>query len=262
MNLVVNASEALGEHHGTITLSTGRIRVEATYLAAAPLTAELAPGDYVSLEVGDTGSGMDRATVARIFDPFFTTKFTGRGLGLAAGLGIVRGHGGAIKVYSEPGRGSTFKLLLPAAAGATATTPPTPAPPAAPAWSGSGCVLVVDDEEAVRGVAAGIVRRLGFDVDIARDGAEAVARFQAGARYVAVLLDLTMPQLDGEETFRQLRLIQPELKVVLMSGFNQLEAVHRFTGKGLAGFVQKPFEIHALGAELRRVLAVGGPAPR
>lgn len=256
ITLVVNASEALGEHHGTITLSTGRMRVEAPYLETMPLPAELAPGDYAFLEVGDTGCGMDRATVARVFDPFFTTKFTGRGLGLAAALGIVRGHGGAIKVYSEPGRGSTFKVLLPAAAGAAGTAP------SAPAWSGSGCVLVVDDEEAVRGVAAGIVRRLGFEADIARDGVEAVARFQAGARYVAVLLDLTMPQLDGEETFRQLRGIQPEVKVVLMSGFNQVDAVHRFSGKGLAGFVQKPFELHALGAELRRVLAADGAAPR
>ena len=253
MNLVINASEAIGERSGTITLGTSRVQASAAYLQGALFAGDVPPGDYVCLEIGDDGSGMDAATLARIFDPFFTTKFTGRGLGLAAVLGIVRGHHGAIKVDSEPGRGTTFRILLPAVAGAVQADLPAPAPVAH--WRGQGRVLVVDDEETVRQVAARTLEVLGFKVDTASDGIEALDLFRRDASgYCMVLLDLTMPRMDGEETFRQLRLLRPDVKAVLMSGFNKLEAVNRFLGKGLSGFLQKPFEIEALTMELRRVL--------
>ncbi len=254
MNLVINASEALEDRNGQITLTTGTVNIDAAYLATAQFMGELAPGPAVFLEVSDTGTGMSRETIARIFDPFFTTKFTGRGLGLAAVLGIVRGHKGAIKVYSEPGSGTTFRLFFPAAR--DAPQPLTRPAPERPAWRGSGRVLVIDDEEAVRQVATSILRALGFDAESAHDGADGVAIFSAAPdRYTAVLLDLTMPRVDGEETFRQLRLLRPGVKVILMSGFNRADAINRFVGKGLAGFVQKPFQVETLAAELRRVLS-------
>jgi PAS domain S-box-containing protein len=261
MNLVINASEALGDRTGQITISTGRVLATPAYLSTVQFQTEIAPGDYVFVEVSDTGSGMSRETLARIFDPFFTTKFTGRGLGLAAVLGIVRGHKGAIKVYSEPGRGTTFRILLPPAEGAPQ---PLNRPAAAvPEWRGSGHVLVIDDEESVRTVARSVLEFTGFSVEEAGDGAAGVEIFTRDPnRFTAVLLDLTMPQMDGEEAFRQLRLLNPEVRVVLMSGFNRVDAINRFVGKGLAGFVQKPFEVQTLVNELRRVLerAAGGAA--
>jgi signal transduction histidine kinase/CheY-like chemotaxis protein len=254
MNLVINASEAIGERSGVIALSSGITRVDADYLATMLHPAELVPGEYVFLEVSDNGSGMDAATLKKIFDPFFTTKFTGRGLGLAAVLGIVRGHKGALKVYSEVGRGTTFKLFLPRAEGtgeaAKAATPATDT-----AWRGHGLVLIVDDEEPVRSVASRMLQALGFTTELAVDGREGMEKYrQDPSRYQLVLLDLTMPHMDGEETFRQLRHLNPGVKVLLMSGYNQQEAVGRFTGKGLAGFVQKPFEIERLIAAVRQVL--------
>ncbi len=253
MNLVINASEAIGDNTGNITLRTGRLHADQAYLANAQFAGEIPAGDYVFLEVSDDGSGMSAETVARIFDPFFTTKFTGRGLGLAAVLGIVRGHKGAIKVYSEPGRGTSFKILLPATEGAA--QPLGARTPGVAGWRGSGRVLVIDDEETVRQVSANVLRALGFEVDLAIDGVEAVKMFtgKPGA-YTLVLLDLTMPNMDGEETYRQLRQISPAIRVILMSGFNKVDAINRFTGKGLAGFVQKPFELETLATELRRVL--------
>ncbi len=254
MNLVINASEATGPRSGVIALSTGVVRVDQDYIATLLHPGGITPGDYVFLEVSDNGIGMDAATLEKIFDPFFSTKFTGRGLGLAAVLGIIRGHKGALKVYSEPGRGSTFKILLPCADG-TADNIDSSRPAADTGWRGRGTVLVVDDEETVRSVAARILEMLGFSVVLAGDGREAIERYRLEpARYALVLLDLTMPHIDGEETFRQLLHLNPGVKVVLMSGFNEPEAVSRFTGKGLAGFVQKPFEMGSISAAVRAAI--------
>jgi PAS domain S-box-containing protein len=250
MNLVINASDAIGDRSGLITISTSVVTADHRYLGELIGAPELHPGDYVCLEVTDNGCGMSPEVKAKIFEPFFTTKFTGRGLGLAAVLGIVRGHRGAMKVYSEPGRGSTFKLLLPAAG-----APSTEAKPDrhdSPQWRGSGTVLVVDDEESVRMVASRMLRMLGFDVLTANNGEQALHVFRtAGDRVSAVLLDLTMPKMDGEETFRELRRLQSNLCVILMSGFNEQEAGARFVGKGLAGFLQKPFTPEELRERLR-----------
>jgi PAS domain S-box-containing protein len=251
MNLVINASEAIGARSGVIALSTGVVRVDPDYIATLMVHDHMTPGDYVFLEVSDNGIGMEPAILAKIFDPFFTTKFTGRGLGLAAVLGIIRGHQGGMKVYSERGRGTTFKVLLPCADGVVPSAGGN-APSGDRPWRGQGTVLIVDDEETVRTVSARMVEALGFQSVLASDGREAVALYRAEpARFNLVLLDLTMPHLDGEETFRQLRHINPGVKVILMSGFNQEEAVSRFTGKGLAGFVQKPFEVANMLAIIR-----------
>ena len=253
MNLVINASEAIASRSGVLALSTGVTRVDAEYLRGFRPDASPAPGDYVFIEVSDNGVGMDATTLGKIFDPFFTTKFTGRGLGLAAVLGIVRGHKGGLKVYSEPGRGTTFKLFFPVATG-KAQDSASPFPATA-AFRGSGTVLVVDDEETVRTVAARMIERLGFTVLLAADGREAMAMFRPGpTRFAFVLLDLTMPHLDGEETFRQMRQLNPGVRVILTSGFNQQEAINRFTGKGLAGFIQKPFELSNLTQVIRTVV--------
>ncbi len=254
MNLVINASEAIGDNNGIITLTTRHARVDHSTQRSSQLPPELPEGSYVTLEISDTGSGMSPETQARIFDPFFTTKFTGRGLGLAAVLGIVRGHHGALRVYSELGRGSTFKILFPTVEG-VADDDSGDLPDSGSRWKGAGKVLVVDDEETVRTTTAAMLRKMGFEVDLAVDGREAVTTFTADpGAYVLVLLDLTMPNLDGEQTFAELRKLLPNVRVVLMSGFNQQEAISRFTGKGLASFVQKPFQFASLRETLRRVL--------
>ncbi|MBI2950308.1 MAG: CHASE domain-containing protein [Verrucomicrobia bacterium] len=255
MNLVINASEAIGENTGAIRVSTSVMRASREYLAGTILSPEIPEGDYVFLEVVDTGCGMSAETISKIFDPFFTTKFTGRGLGLAAVLGIVRGHSGALQVTSQLGRGSAFRLLLPVAAATALNRAPSEAEIHLCEWRGSGTVLVVDDEEPVRRVAAQSLRRLGFDPVLAKDGREALQIFQRDPdHFVAVLLDLTMPQLDGSQTFQALKLIRPGVRVVLMSGFDQQEAITRFAGKGLAGFLQKPFQVHTLRERMQAAL--------
>ena len=253
MNLVINASEAIGEDSGAISLATGLTRVDRDYLRGTLMEPELPEGDYVFIEVSDSGCGMSPETLARIFDPFYTTKFTGRGLGLAAVLGIVRGHKGALKVYSEEGRGTTFKLLFPTAAGTGENAAERTAPVVG--WRGEGTVLVVDDEETMRTTVARMMTVLGLDPVLARDGREAIEVFRADpARFAFVLLDLTMPHMDGEEAFTELRRLRPDVRVVLMSGFNAQEALTRFSGKGLASFLQKPFTVGALRSVLQSVL--------
>ncbi len=240
MNLITNASDSLGDEDGVIVIRTGVIHASASYLATTYMDEQLEPGDYVVLEITDTGCGMDASTVARMFDPFFTTKFTGRGLGLAAVLGIVRGHRGAIKVHSEPGRGTSFKVLFPRAGGEVEKSRDDERK--APDRVGSGTILVVDDEETVRSVARLVLQRQGFAVVEAVDGVEAVELFRKhGGAFRLVLLDMTMPRMSGEETFRALRSLDPDVRILLSSGYNEQEAVNHFAGRGLSGFVQKPY---------------------
>jgi PAS domain S-box-containing protein len=253
MNLVINASDAIGDRSGVISIVTGIMRADQAYLRDTHLAPELDKGDYVFIEISDNGCGMNKETLSRIFDPFFTTKFTGRGLGLAAVLGIIRSHKGALKVYSEEGRGSTFKLLLPCAQG--------PALPVefsgeeASNWQFQGTVLVVDDEETVRAVSARLIESFGFKTILAHDGRDAVEKLEANRDTITlVLMDLTMPHMDGEQAFREMRKFKPDVRVLLMSGFNEQDAINRFTGKGLSGFIQKPFKRDELQAKLKQIL--------
>jgi PAS domain S-box-containing protein len=239
MNLVTNASEAIGDAEGLVSIRTGMQIYDRGDLTRDFPGQPVEPGTFLTLEVSDSGKGMPPEVQARIFEPFFTTKFTGRGLGLAAMQGILRGHKGGIRVSSEVGKGSTFKVIFPAGSG-EAVKAKTPGE--TNNWMGSGTILVVDDEEGVRLVAADLLRSLGFEVITAEDGLQALKRFRESPVPIrAVLMDLTMPHLDGVETYRELRRLDPGCRVVLTSGYNEQEAVQDFLGKGLAAFVQKPF---------------------
>ncbi len=258
MNLVINASEAIGERSGIIAISTGVMECDHAYLSDMWIDDGLPEGFYVSLEIADTGCGMDRETVSKIFEPFFTTKFTGRGLGMAAVLGIIRGHKGAIKVYSEENRGTNFKILLPACA--HAASPALSAPPSADSWQGTGTVLLVDDETTIRTLGKEMLTMLGFQVLTAGDGREALELFRQNRDdIVCVILDLTMPRMDGEETFRELHRMDPALRVVMSSGYNEQDVTRKFIGKGLAGFIQKPYKMSELGLKLSSILGHSPP---
>jgi signal transduction histidine kinase/ActR/RegA family two-component response regulator len=254
MNLIINASEAIGDRSGIISVITGAVWCERDYLAESFVDEGLHEGLYVSLEVSDTGSGMSAETRARIFDPFYTTKFTGRGLGLAAVLGIVRGHGGAIRVYSEVGRGTTFKILLPA------MTQPAESPVESArdrVDAGGALALVVEDEESVRAVAASMLRRMGFEVITAPDGQAGLALYgEHRARSPLVLMDLTMPHLDGRATVRELQRSYPGARVLLMSGYTEATALDGLVGKGVLGFIQKPFQFDELEVVIAQALTV------
>ncbi len=252
MNLILNASEAIGDRSGIVSVTTGAVWCERDYLAESFVDEGLAEGLYVTLEVSDTGVGMSPETQARIFDPFFSTKFTGRGLGLAAVIGIVRGHGGAIRVYSEPGRGSTFKLLFPAvesSASASLGRDPTRV-------DGLGeVVLVVDDEDSVRAVATAMLKRMGFEVIGAPDGRAGLALFREHqARDPIVLMDLTMPHMDGRSAAKAIHRESSRARVILMSGYAEPAAMEGLVGYAIRGFIQKPFQFDELAAIIRPVL--------
>jgi nitrogen-specific signal transduction histidine kinase len=262
MSLITNAAEAIGEGTGVVTLSTGVEDFDGSYLKRSLIEEKPLPGRFVYLEVSDTGCGMDDTTLKRLFDPFFTTKFTGRGLGMAAVHGIVRGHKGAIIVGSEAGRGTTVRVLFPAAnavevvaapeaetaaRGCAAEAPPLPK-----------TVLVVDDEESVRNVCKAMVEHFDFRVFTAADGEDALRVFRERAGDIdCVILDLTMPHMDGLTAFRELRRIRPDVRVILSSGYDEQEATRHFTGQGLAGFIQKPYRIHDLQKALGSALDKG-----
>ncbi len=255
MNLITNASEALNEHSGTITVRTGVMDCDEEYLTQTYLAEQLAAGTYVYLEVRDTGAGMDSETRERIFDPFFSTKFAGRGLGLAATLGIVRGHRGALVVESESGKGTVFRVLFPASekpllepVAETATANQQKA-------ASDGTILVVDDEEMVVTIARRVLELAGYDVLTAADGEEGYEVFQRHAPDISlVLLDVTMPRMDGDETFRKMRELRGDVRVLLTSGYNEREATHQLAGRGLAGFIQKPYAPAALLQKVREVM--------
>jgi PAS domain S-box-containing protein len=252
MNLVINASEAIGERPGAITVRTGVRQVDAAMLREFVTDPDLPEGPYVFLEVTDTGSGMDADTLNRIFDPFFTTKFSGRGLGLAAVLGIVRGHAGALRVASTPGAGTMFCLLLPPAQGIAKA----PAERESPApFRGSGTVLVVDDEPAIRELIELVLQALGFVVATAGDGNAALeAARRLDSALCAVLMDVGMPGLSSEETLRGMREAGLQAPVIVMSGHAATEVRERFAGLPVAAFLAKPFTGADVRARLEQVL--------
>jgi len=251
INLVLNSSEAMGDG-GVVSISTGQRECSREMLDTTALGQTLEPGTFVFLEVSDAGCGIAEEQMQKIFDPFFTTKFTGRGLGLSAVLGIIRGHGGTLRVTSEPGRGTSFRVFFPATFRPVAPREPDrePAPRA-----GGGLILVVDDEAVVRDVARHALGRFGYETLMAHHGQKAVEICrEQGERISLVLLDLSMPGMDGVETLAELQRIRPDLPVVLCSGYNEKEAMDRFHGKGLSGFLQKPFRVKELVETVERAM--------
>ncbi len=257
MNLVINANEAIGDRNGTIVIATGQVDADVDYLRSSYVEEEiLKPGPYVWLEVSDTGCGMNSLVRERLFEPFFTTKFTGRGLGMSAILGIIRGHHGTIKVYSEVGKGTTIKVLFPAVGGLAPVSLTTMHDPAEQPMQASGTILVVDDEKMLRNVAAAMLKSGGYEVILAEDGVDAITKLEQNKDIIdCVLLDMKMPRMGGEEAFTEMRRIKPEVKVLLSSGYNEQTATNRFAGKGLAGFVQKPYTLKKILSKIAETMA-------
>jgi two-component system, cell cycle sensor histidine kinase and response regulator CckA len=242
LNLAINAAEAIGEEAGVVHVSTGTMDVDQP-------TGDLQPGQYVFLEVRDTGCGMDEHVRAHVFDPFFTTKFTGRGLGLSAVAGIVRSQRGAIDIDSAPGKGSRFRLLLPAAKPVTA-----PRPAAATHAAGTGTVLVVDDEDMVRRLAKTTLEIRGYKVMLAVNGKQAVDIVrESGERIAVVLLDMMMPVMAGEEAMDHIMKMHPGMRVIATSGYDEREAAQRF-GSRISGFLQKPYTSRQLAEKIKGVI--------
>jgi two-component system cell cycle sensor histidine kinase/response regulator CckA len=260
MNLLINGAEAIGERSGAVTVTTGLRETR-----PGPATGHFAvdgteAGPYVVLEVSDTGCGMDEATVSRIFEPFFSTKFTGRGLGLAAALGIVRAHRGALKVDTQPGRGSRFEVLFPALTDRSYRKPSSSREVVfRRAAASAGHILVVDDEEVVRRTAKAALEQNGYTVLLSENGQQAVDIFRGLSDQIAlVLLDLTMPVMSGEEAFRQLRAIRRDVVIILTSGYDETQALEGFGGSDVSGFMQKPYTGDELAQAVRAVM--GGRA--
>ncbi len=254
MNLVINGAEAIGEDRaGTVMVSTGVVDVDEQFVQRNHFALDgVKPGRYVSIRVRDNGYGMDESVRPHIFDPFFTTKFTGRGLGLAAALGIVRGHHGAIRIETEPGKGTMFEILLPAC---TSARPKAELSVPSRELRGAGEILVIDDEEVVRSAAKAALERYGYTVQLAPNGKAGLELFaERAANIRLVLLDMLMPVMSGDETLKALRRIRPDVPVIGSSGYNAAVARERFGNRGLAGFVQKPYTAQVLADCVKAVL--------
>lgn len=259
LNLLTNAAEAMPAADGRITVTTACRHVADAELEGMVLGQALEAGTYISFEVADTGCGMDSNTVARMFDPFFTTKFAGRGLGLAAVMGIVRSHGGAIACRSRPGAGTTIEVLLPALTGPYSSLSDT-GPLGVRTWHGQGLVLLADDDPQVRTVSRQMLEKLGLQVIAAADGVEAVELFRArSGEFACVLLDLMMPRLSGEEVLQAIRQIAPAMPVILMSGYSEEETARRFDGQNRLWFLMKPFKIRNISNIFREFMPDATP---
>jgi len=258
MNLVLNGSEAIAGR-GTVVVSTGAGVYEAEAFAQSAAGGNPKGGSYVFVEVRDDGVGMDAATLGQMFDPFFTTKFVGRGLGMAAVLGIVRGHSGAIDVESAPGKGTRIRIYFPASEAVKTGRSSHPSPELA----GEGVVLLVDDEKNVRISTQLLLEGFGYEVLLARDGVEALEVFRAHhARIDAVLLDLTMPRMDGVEAMRELRRIAASVPIVLTTGYGMTPAEFSQIGPQPGAVpdavLAKPYSADRLVGVLQKVMAKSG----
>ncbi len=255
VNLITNASEAIGEDNGVITFATSVVAIDAKTRAETYLDDDPREGPYVCLKASDTGCGMDEEAKEKLFDPFFTTKATGRGLGMAAVLGILRGHHGVIAVDSKVGQGTTIKMLLPCAEQPVATEDPPKLAEPVSAENGKSIVLVVDDEPSVRNVACMMLQRAGYTVLTADDGRQAVEAYEQYAdRIAVVILDMIMPSMGGNETFTRLQQIRRNVRVILTSGHTRQEAIGCSSNAGSADFIQKPFEMNVLIAKVNEIV--------
>src|SRR4051812_231561 len=256
MNLVINGGEAIGDDPGTLAV---RGRSEHFTERRERPRAEgfpIATGEYVRIEVTDTGAGMDAETRDRIFEPFFTTKFLGRGLGLSAALGIVRGHRGAISVRSEPGRGTAFTVLLPVPREPRVSDRVSGHFLVEHGLQGAGTILVADDEEGIRALVSNVLGEAGYTVELAEDGQQVVERLRdLGDDVRLILLDLTMPELGGAEAASELRRMQPNTPIIAMSGYGDIEVLQQFSEAGVDEFLPKPFTPEELAAKVRDVLS-------
>ncbi|MEW5792217.1 MAG: response regulator [Pseudomonadota bacterium] len=251
MNLCLNASEAMKDHGGVLSITTDRVMLNEEQTRKFRSFNPPEPGLYALFEVSDTGSGMDAETQKRIFEPFYSTKTQGRGLGLAAVLGIIKSHRGGIEVMSEPGEGTTFTVYLPA------TDKPFPEEMAKPAEvvHGPHTILFVDDEEILRALGQRILERLGYRVILAADGIEAVRIFQEHMEEIdLVILDLSMPRKGGEDTYHEISQIRPDIKVILCSGYDESTANEKIVGDNLVGLIQKPFEMNVFARAVHAAL--------
>jgi two-component system, cell cycle sensor histidine kinase and response regulator CckA len=253
MNLILNAAEATGDRYGSVRITTRcrEISIRDHSIRFRPDAPQ--PGIYVEVEVADRGCGMNEEVAQQIFDPFFTTKFTGRGLGLAAALGIIRGHKGAIRVESREGFGSTFTVLLPAIGGVASLAEMEEQ--SRPAHVNEGTILIIDDEDMVRRAARAALEHYGYTVFEAvngKDGSDLFSRLHD--RISAVLLDLTMPRMDGREVWRYIRRTRPDMKIVISSGYDQAEAMRQFAEEPDLLFLKKPYTASSLVRKLRAAI--------
>lgn len=259
-NLVANASEAIGDQAGVITITTGLTVCDDAYLSCSHVEEKPQVGEFVYIDISDTGCGMTQEIREQMFDPFFSTKFTGRGLGLPAVLGILRGHHGAIMVGSEPGAGTTIRVLFPVGAAQQLFAGEKPKPEGADLPKPKPLrrrpkFLLVDDEELVRDLGRTMIEHLGYDVETASDGREAVSIFERRAdEFDGVVLDLSMPNMNGFAAFNEIRRCRPNTRVILSSGYTEQEATQQFIGRGLSAFLQKPYDLQSLKNTLSDVL--------
>jgi len=254
MNLIINASEALENQPGRIEIHAREIDGATLDSATLRPRAPLDPGPYVCIDIADSGAGIRPDFLDKIFDPFFSTKFTGRGLGLAAVLGILRGHHGALQVESAPGKGSSFRLFLPA--GSEPVSRPASTAPTAHARTATGTIMLVDDEPGLRDTAAKLLQRLGYQCICAADGEQAIQLFGSRSHQIdAVILDLAMPRMDGAQTLELLRKIRTNIPVLISSGYAEDDVKSHFDAFPPDGYIQKPYTLDRLHAALDRLLA-------
>ncbi len=255
MNLIINASEAIGTEQGVVDVSFSRIKLIAGKVYEDYNGKPIPPGEYVCLEVTDNGCGMNEETKWRIFEPFYTTKFTGRGLGMSAVLGIIKSHAGALKLFSQPGQGTTFKVYLPIPISETnrgqnqiESTQPAP-------WQAFGTILLAEDEDHVRDIAKNFLEMFGFTVLEAVNGKEALDLYHKNAKEITlVLTDMGMPVMDGYELFHKLKSFDPELPIIISSGYGDVEVTARIGSDNIAGLICKPYNPSQLRDVLKRVM--------
>ena len=253
MNLVTNATEAIGDNEGVIKISTGGRLCDGDFLRSIRSDTELPEGEYIYLQVADTGSGMNEETLRTVFDPFFSTKFTGRGLGMAVVYGIMKRHNGAVKIETKIGSGTCITFYFPRITGSPEISPTASIQKAAGKFSGTA--LLVDDEEIVRTTSKKILERMGFKVLTAFDGKMGVEVFRDNAEIInLVILDYKMPRMNGEEAFHAIKKIRKDVKVILSSGYNEHDAMNNFGEMGIAGFIQKPYGYKILSDAIGRAL--------
>lgn len=254
MNLIINASEAIGESQGEIMVSIAKTAITNSEQVLDHQGKSITSGWYACLEVTDNGCGMNIETRQRIFEPFYTTKFTGRGLGMSAVLGIITTHGGALQLFSQEGQGTTFKVYLPIqndkSVGDNAIQEASSAP-----WTSSGSILLAEDEDQVRMIAKAFLSKLGFAVIEASNGKDALKLYQENAEnIVLVVTDMGMPVMSGYELFRELKKIKPELPIIISSGFGDVDVSSKIPCDDIAGLISKPYSFDQLREIMKSVV--------